>query len=356
MVTMKKVAEHAGVSIATVSAVINGARWVTEKTRDRVLQSVEATGYRPNGLARGLKTRQSNAIGVIVSDLTNPFFTQIVRTLGRALRAHERNLFLCDAEQSYELGALHYEMLLEKRVDGLVVIGASVSRTLLESSIPAVPVVAIERDYRLRGVSSLLVDSEQGAYDATMHLVEGGYERIAIINGPAAGPGSESFATGRLLEGYRRALERAGMTYDPSYFVRGDFHYASGAAALRKLLACSPRPDAVFVANDLMALGVMHEARLSRLRIPDDLAVIGYDDIPMAELVAPSLSSLSMPNKELGQEAAALLDRRLKDSALIPPTQQMFSARLIVRESSVRASAARATVTKQSTVKGASLQ
>ena len=333
MVTIKDVAQRAGVSTATVSAVVNDAAWVSDETRARVRESAQALGYRPNRLARSLKTRASGTVGVIVSDLTNPYFTEVVRALGRALRDHDRTLLLCDAEQSYALGARYYETLLEKRVDGLVLIGASVPADVVEAHAREAPVVAIERDYPAADVTCLLVDSEQGGYDATAHLVGLGRRRVATITGPSAGPGHETYGRAARHEGYRRALAEAGRPYDPDLVVEGDFQFAGGRAAMRTLLALPDPPDAVFAANDLMALGAMLEARLAGLRIPDDLAVVGYDDVPMAALVTPPLTTLAMPKEALGREAAALLDARLRDPDGVPARHQRFSAELVVRAS-----------------------
>ncbi|HYE59025.1 MAG TPA: LacI family DNA-binding transcriptional regulator [Rhodothermales bacterium] len=327
-------AQHAGVSTATVSAVVNDATWVSDETRARVKDAARTLGYRPNRLARSLKTRETGTVGVIVSDLTNPYFTEVVRALGRALRADDRTLLLGDAEQSYDLGTKHYETLPEKRVDGLVLIGASVPAEVVSAHAQEAPVVAIERNYATEGVTCLLVDSEQGGYDATSHLIALGRRRIAAITGPSVGPGQSTYGRAARHEGYRRALVEAGRGYDPALVVEGDFQFEGGRAAMRRLLDLPEQPDAVFASNDLMALGAMLEARLSSLRVPDDVAVVGYDDVPMAALVTPSLTTLAMPKEALGREAAAVLERRLRGVDGVSVPRQMFSATLVVRESS----------------------
>jgi len=336
--TLKDVAEHCGVSTATVSAVVNGADWVSQETRSRVQQAVEDLDYRPNQLARGLKTRQGYAIGAIVSDLTNPFFTEIVRGLSHALHDDERNLFLCDSDHRFDVGDRNFQMLLDRQVDGIVLIGDTVPEKVIEHYMRRprpVPVVAIERDYDIAGVNCLLVDSEQGGYLAATHLIEQGYRRIAMIAGPHEGAGSTTYGRVRRLEGYARALREAGRPVDPALIAEGNFRYAGGEAAMRYLLGLDERPDAVFAANDLMALGAAHAAQKAGLRIPRDLALVGYDDIPIAALTQPGLTTLAMPKRELGRTAAELLRDQIPKRGAHDAVRRIFSAELVVRDSSV---------------------
>lgn len=335
MPTLKDVARHSGVSIATASAVVNGAGWVTEETRRRVQAAVEALGYRPNRLARSLKTQQSQAVGVVVSDLTNPFFTEVVRSLSHALRADGRTLFLCDADHRFDLGEAAFHTLVEKRVDALVLIGDSVHERVVADYVArpeAGPVVAIERDYGHDGVTTLLVDSEAGAYAATRHLLEAGCTRIATITGPHSGPGSTTYGRAQRFEGYRRALAEAGRPVNPAYVAEGNFRYSGGQEAMQRFLALSEPPDAVFASNDLMALGAADVARRAGLALPDDLALVGYDDIPVAALSAPGLTTLAMPKAALGQAAAEQIAAQLAGA---PPVRRLFEAQLVVRGSTV---------------------
>lgn len=334
--TIRDVAAHCGLSIATVSAVVNEAGWVPDETRERVKAAIAELGYRPNRLARGLKTSQSHTVGVIVSDVTNPFFTDVVRGLGHVLRENERNLVLCESEHEFDLGEKNFQMLLEKRVDAIVLIGDSVSEDVLRQYHGDVPIVAIERDYDVEGVHKLLVDSEQGGYEATRHLIEQGCDRIAMISGPSSGPGSRTYGRLQRYLGYRRALEAAGRKLDPGLVVQGDFRIAGGYAAMGKLLDLDAPPDGVFVANDLMALGAVRAARERNVAIPADIGIVGYDDIPMVEHVSSPLTTMAMPRQELGAAAAALLVEELNGVDRPAPIRRVFTCRLVVRESSVR--------------------
>lgn len=342
-VTLRDVAKHCGVSVATVSAVVNGAAWVPDETRARVQQAVDQLGYRPNQLARGLKTRRGYAVGVIVSDLTNPFFTEIVRGLSHAIRESGRALLLCDSDHQFEIGDLNLRMLLEGHIVGLVIIGDSIREDALRAYArrqARIPVIAIERDYDIDGVSCLLVDSEQGAYEVTRHLIEQDYQRIAMITGPREGPGSTTYGRAQRYEGYCRALREAGRELDPSLTVEGNFRYAGGRTAMSRLLANGARPDAVFVSNDMMALGAMDAAREAHLRVPTDIAIAGWDDIPMTGLTTPGLTTVAMPKRQLGTAAAKLLNQQIPLAGKHTPVRQTFAAQLVVRESSLAGRAA----------------
>ncbi|MEM1127082.1 MAG: LacI family DNA-binding transcriptional regulator [Bacteroidota bacterium] len=336
--TLKDVAARAGVSVATVSAVVNGASWVTDATRGRVQQAVTALHYRPNRVARSLKTKQAYAVGAIVSDVTSPFFTEIIRGLSHALQETDRHLVLCDADHRFDLADAHLHRLLDQQVDGLVLIGDSVQEASLARHLeqyPSVPVVAIERDYGLDGVSTLLVDSEQGAHDATAHLIEQGYGRIGLIAGPTEGAGSQTHGRATRTEGWRRALAEAGRPHGDDLIARGTFRYESGVEAMDELLRRPPRPDAVFVANDMMALGAMHALRQAGLRIPDDVALVGFDDIPVSALVAPAMSTMAMPTRHLGRAAHEVLQDHLTDGPGYVTVRRTYRASLQVRGSSL---------------------
>jgi LacI family transcriptional regulator len=338
-VTLHDIARRCKVSTATVSAVVNGADWVSSKTRTRVQRAVDEMGYHPNQFARSLKRQEGHAVGVIVSDLTNPFFTQIVRSLSHALHAAGRALSLCDSDHQHALGEANLRMLVEGQIVGLVVIGDSVPERALRAFVkqrPRVPVIAIEREYALPEVSRLLVDSEQGAYVATRHLVGRGCERVAMITGPNTGAGSATYGRAQRYEGFCRALRESGRTVDPQLVVEGNFRYGSGRTAMRRLLALRRPPDAVFAANDMMAMGAMSAIREAKLTVPDDVALVGFDNVPMTALMTPGLTTMAMPMTELGDAAARLLEEQLTRAGTHAPVHHTFAADLVVRESSLR--------------------
>jgi LacI family transcriptional regulator len=339
-VTLHDIAKRCEVSIATVSAVVNGAEWVTEATRARVQNAVAEMGYHPNQFARALKRQEGHAVGVIVSDLTNPFFTQIVRSLTHALHDAGRALSLCDSDHRHDLGEANLRMLVEGQVLGLIVVGDSVPEDALRAFVnqrPRVPVIVIEREYAIPQVSTLLADSEVGAFTATTHLAERGCKRIAMITGPSSGAGSATYGRVQRYEGYKRALRACGQTLDPELVVEGNFRYESGRDAMRRLLALRRRPDAVFSANDMMAVGAMSAIRDAGARVPDDIALVGFDNVPITTLMQPTLTTMAMPLREFGESAARLLEQQLALGAEHSPVRMAFSAELVVRESSPRA-------------------
>jgi LacI family transcriptional regulator len=338
-VTLHDIAKRCNVSIATVSAVVNGADWVSQRTRDHVQRAIADMGYHPNQFARGLKRQEGHAVGVIVSDLTNPFFTQIVRSLSHALHAAGRALSLCDSDHRHDLGETNLRMLVEGQILGLIVVGDSVPEDALRSFVkqrPRVPVIVIERENGVPQDSTLLVDSEVGSYTATTHLAERGCERIAMITGPSFGAGSATYGRVQRFEGYRRALAACGQTLDQELVVEGNFRYESGRDAMRRLLALRHPPDAVFSANDMMAVGAMSAIRDAGARVPDDIALVGFDNVPITALLQPALTTMAMPLSEFGETAARLLEQQLSLGGRHSPVHLAFSAELVVRESSLR--------------------
>jgi LacI family transcriptional regulator len=338
-VTLHDIAKRCRVSTATVSAVVNGADWVSEKTRTRVQQAVNDMGYHPNQFARGLKKQVGNAVGVIVSDLTNPFFTQIVRSISHALHAAGRALSLCDSDHRHDVGETNLRMLVEGQALGLIIIGDSVPEVALRAFVkqrPRVPVIVIERDYAVPQVSTLLVDSELGAFTATQHLAERGCDRIAMITGPSFGAGSATYGRTQRYDGYKRALAARGRRFDPDLVVEGNFRYESGRDAMRRLLALDKPPDAVFSANDMMALGAMSAIRDAGARVPEDIALVGFDNVPITALMQPALTTMAMPMSQFGESAARLLEEQLARGGRHSPVHLAFSAELVVRESSLR--------------------
>lgn len=337
--TIKDVAKYCDVSTATVSAVLNRADWVPAETFVRVQEGIDKLGYRPNRLARGLKTRKSLTIGVIVSDITNPFFTDLVRSLSHALFPHDRDVILCDSNHRFELGSRNFRVLMERQVDAIVLIGDTVSEEELQEQLAhnsSMPIVAIERDYELDSVNTLVIDSEEVAFRATMHLVRQGSTRIAMIAGPSSGPGSATYGQLLFERGYRRALEAAGLEYDERLVAEGNFRHGGGRDRMKEFLALPDPPNAVFAANDMMALGAMHVLHERGLRIPEDVAIVGCDDIPMAAHAFPPLTTAASPHREIARTAANLLLDEFADPGGHPATRQEFSAQLIVRKSSVR--------------------
>jgi DNA-binding LacI/PurR family transcriptional regulator/AcrR family transcriptional regulator len=322
-----RVAELAQVSATTVSHALNGRRPVAEQTRRRVLAAVEELGYRPNVLARGLRTSRSQTIGLVVPDITNPFYPALARGLQDVLgpAGYDQIISNTDGERRLERAAL--EQMIARQVDGLAF---AVFNTHAEDLLPVIdagiPVVRLGGRLIQRGVDVVHSDDEGGAREATRYLLERGYHRIGFVCGPAEeGPAAERVA------GYRRALADAGAEAGPVVHTRFSRH--GGATGAGRLLDLPDPPRALLCANDLMAIGALDVALERGLRVPDEVAIMGFDDIEAASMVTPRLTTMANPAREIGRAGARRLLDRLEGRVAEPSSELIIPARLMRRES-----------------------
>jgi LacI family transcriptional regulator len=329
--TIKDVAAAAGVSVATVSRVLNGRETVDSDMAERVLDAVSRLGYRPSGVARSLRSQQTRVVGLIISDIRNPFFTDAVRGIEDRVGADGFSLVLCNSDEDLAKEAGYLDLVVEERMAGAIVSPASTEDTRLGAlTARGIPVVVIDREAAREAVDSVLVDNVRGGELATSHLVENGYERIACITGPPR------TSTGNdRLEGWRRALAAAGRETPDELVARADFKEEGGHAAAAALLASPAPPDAFFVANNLMTVGVLAAVAEAGLDVPVDVGVVGFDDMSWARLLRPPLTTVAQPTYELGRVAAELLTRRVagRDD---PPQRVVLEPTLKIRESAKR--------------------
>jgi LacI family transcriptional regulator, galactose operon repressor len=328
MATIREVAEHAQVSVATVSHVMNQTRFVDPETQERVRQAIKELGYRPNLLARSLRRRETRTIGLLVPDNANPFFAEFARVIEDAGFAEGYSVILCNSDRSETKEAAYIDVLLAKQVDGLIVLSATDRVDLLQRVLDVgVPLVVVDRNLAGMPVSQVLVANEQGGHLAGRYLAGLGHRRVGCIGGP-----SDANPSWGRVTGFVRAMREAGADIPPEAIVSGDFRYAGGEAGMRALLDRDLGLTAVFAANDLMAIGAMITLRRAGLRVPDDVSVIGFDNILPASMMIPPLTTVEQPVNELGQAAARLLmdqilKRRIEPACLTIPT------RLVERES-----------------------
>lgn len=326
------VARLAGVSSTTVSHVLSGKRPVSAATRERVLEAVRELGYRPNSVARSLRTRRSQMIAVIVPDITNPFYGVMTRGLADTLDDAGYRSYVCNTDGSPERERDFIEDALDRGVDGIVMAWVHVDLAVVEVIQRAQkPLVLLAADNEeIPGVDQVSVDDGAGARVATQHLIARGARRVAMITGPAG--------TSRdRVKGYADALVAAGIGYDPSLTREGAWLRDGGRAAMLSLMSAEPRPDAIFCANDLMAIGAMDAARELGLRIPEDVALAGFDDIDAAALVTPPLTTVVNPAYEIGEAAGQLiLDRMATGRHAVPEgasRRVVLPSRIVERES-----------------------
>lgn len=328
MTTIREVAESAGVSYATVSHVINNTRWVSQETRERVLAAMDALNYRPNALARSLRQGKTNTIGLVLPDSANPFFAEISRSIEDEAFKKGYSVFLCNTELDTQRELFYVDVLSKKQVDGIIFVAAGDQADSLDFLVRRnMPVVMIDRDVPNVEVDAVLTDNQLGGWLATRHLLELGHTRIACI----AGPSSITPSAERII-GYRKALEEAGVPYDETLVICGDYHAQSGMEITHLILKMNPRPTAIFALNDLMALGALRAAAEAGCSVPKDLAVVGYDDLEIAHFTNPPLTTIAQPKKEIGARAIHLLVDRMT-SRSSPPSRLVLPPELIVRRS-----------------------
>jgi LacI family transcriptional regulator len=325
---MRDVAERAGVSATTVSHVINGTRPVSEELRTRVLAAMDALDYRPNLLARSLRRGQAYLVGMIIPDVSNPYFAEVARGVEDTVCVQDYSVILCNTDNDPRRERLYATALTRNQVGGMLLASVDVSaddyRVLRAQRIP---LVMINRDAPGEAVDQVLTNSVRGGYLATRHLVELGHRRIACITGP-----SQTTPSAERVTGYRQALREEGIEGNGRLVLRGDFQYGGGYRLARQLLTSSDPPTAVFAVSDMMALGVLCAAQEMGLKVPADLSVVGYDDIQLASFTSPPLTTVFQPKYETGVLAATLLLERMRDREL-PPRRRVLDVRLESRQS-----------------------
>lgn len=309
---MSDVAREAGVSLMTVSRVINEKEDVSVETRQRVLKIISDLDYRPSAIARSLATQETRTIGLVVPDVTNPFFADVTRGVEHLAYAQGYHVFLCNSEEDPQRELALILSLEEKRVDGLILCSSRIEDRVLVDLLARLPaVVLINRNLNLDNedpFQSVMLDDTQGGKLATQHLIQTGHQRIGFLAGPAA-----SFSGQGRKQGYQAAMQAAGLTIDPEWVVLCQPSVEGGVQASRELLCRHPELTALFCYNDLVAVGALHACAELALAVPGDIAIVGHDDIPLAGLVSPSLTTCRVPRHELGSLAVKALIERLKD-------------------------------------------
>ncbi len=339
-VTLADIAALAAVTPMTVSRVMNSSGYVHVKTRERVLRVAREMNYRRNGLARGLKRQRTETIGLVIGDIANPFAAELSRGVREVLDQHGYTLFLCISEHTAKEDVQAFDSLADHRADGIIVAtraSKSGNERLAELIDSGIPVSLIGRDFRHPHADLVTADNLRGGYDATRHLIERGHRRIGFIGvSLTKSPGLKRF------QGYLEALQENGLPVEDRLIVGGSGTsdqmpgYSTeemGFAGMIKLLALKQRPSAVFARNDYTAMGALNAIKQAGLRIPEDMALVGYDDIPLASHTSPTLTTVRQPTREQGRVAADFLLRRVEGDREQPRAEKTFQCELIVRES-----------------------
>jgi LacI family transcriptional regulator len=324
-VTIAHVATLAGVSPTTVSHVLSGKRVVGATTRDTVMDAIRELGYRPNHVARNLRTRQSHMIAVVVPDITNPFYAVLSRGLADAVDEAGYGSYVCNTDGQHERERKFFQDVMDRGVDGIVFAsGETASGVKFGPGDHTTPIICIgdELDHPL--CDAVRPDDEAGSREAAAYLVSRGYRRIGMIQGPPR-YGAQRTA------GFRSAMQAAKRKAPAELMVRGDWTRRGGQEAMRRLMSLSRRPDAVFCANDLMAIGALDVAHELGLDVPDDVAIMGFDDVDAATIVTPQLTTVRNPAYESGSTAGDLLLSRMVRRYTGPGRTVVLPCPLVVR-------------------------
>lgn len=328
MVTIKDVARRASVSTATVSRVLNDDPRVSDVNREAVIKAVTELDYRRDRVARNLRGKGSQIIGLVISDIQNPFFTSVVRGVEDVAHENGYTLLLCNSDEDRTKEQLYLEAMISERTAGVIVSPASETGGYTQAVLKAgIPVVATDRRLLDQEVDTVVVDNLEGAYQAVCHLAKLGHTRIAFIGGPP------QVTTAReRRDGYTRALTEQGIGLNQELIMTSDLKLKGGYQSTCQVLNIDNPPTAIFTANSLITLGALNCIHEKKLAIPDDIAVVGFDDMPWATSLNPPLTAVAQPTYEMGRTAAELLLGRIanKNREIV---EIKLKSRLIIRDS-----------------------
>ena len=329
MVTIKDVARAAGVSVGTASQALRESPAVREETRRRVRAVAARLRYQPSALARGLVTRRTHTVGLLISDISNPFFIRAVRAIEDSAQENGYNVILCNTDEDPAKETQYLRVLIEKRVDGIILATTAGSlQAVRDVRWRRIPLVLFDRELPRVATDTVKVDSVLGGRLATDHLLSLGHRRIAIIHGPVVrSTGAER------LQGYLSALREAGVRPDPALIREGNFKADSGRVLAHHLLELSPPPTALFCTNNLMTVGALQTLGERGVRIPQDLSLVGYDDMEWWTLTHPPLTTVGQPVYELGREAMRLVLAQIQTPGRRRPQRVILKPELILRDS-----------------------
>jgi DNA-binding LacI/PurR family transcriptional regulator len=331
MSTLKEVAKFADVSITTVSRVMNDASKVNPDTRERVQKAMRKLGYQPSRVAQRLRTTKgrSKMLGLIIPDIQNQFYSNIVRGIEDVAYAKDYAVILCNSDENPNKERFYLEVLQSESVDGVILPPIHQHSKVVEGLIESgVPIVCVDRKLVRENVDTVVINNEKGGYMAVKHLIDLGHRRIAILS---SSPQFSSFEERQ--KGYEKALTDHGIEIDLAYIKEGDPRSSETARVLTKeLIALETPPTAIFATNNLMTLGVIEAINEKKMKIPADISVIGFDDMPWAKAITPPLTVIKQPGYEMGRRAAELMFQRVEDPKR-EPVQIMMEPSMIVRKS-----------------------
>jgi LacI family transcriptional regulator len=328
-VTIYDVAREAGVSMATVSRVVNNNPNVKPQTRKKVFEAIERLGYRPNAVARGLASKKTTTVGVVIPDISNAIFAEVARGIEDIANMYRYNIILCNADKKKDKEISVINTLLEKQVDGLLFMGGTVTKEHIEAfKSSSVPIVLCATTDDNNAIPAVDINHEKAAYDAVQLLIQQGHRNIGMISGTLQDP-ANGFAR---FQGYKKALEEANIPVVDEHIRVGNYRYESGIEAMKYFINLADRPTAIFAATDEMAIGAIHTIQDANLKVPEDISVISVDNSRMASMVRPLLTSVAQPMYDIGAVSMRLLTK-LMNKENVEVTKIVLPHELIIRKS-----------------------
>lgn len=325
MATIKDVANLAGVAVSTASYALNNSPRVSQETKEKVLAAAKQLNYQPNGIARDLKLSKTNTIGLILSDLSGPFYSELIKGVQDITIANGYDLIAISSLGGKNSTAVKF--LKEKRADGIIILAHNIDNNLIISAAREdMPIVLLDRPLKAKYVLNIQVDNERGAYQAVKHLISLGYKEIVYLSGP-----SNSYDNSKRFAGYKKALEDSGIAFSNQWVYQGNFTKEGGYHAGKLMLLQNYIPEAIFAANDEMAIGVIEAFKEADILIGEDVALVGFDDIQLSEYVTPALTTVRQPMKEMGVIAAQQVFQALNGN--FSTEAILLETKLIIRDS-----------------------
>lgn len=338
-ITIKDIAKAAGVSRTTVSRVLNNSGYVKDETREKVLKAIKELNYTPSAIARSLSTSKTNTIGVVVPEINNPFFGEIIKGISQVADEHNLNIILCDTDENIEKELKALKLLKEQRIEGILITPTSTKDTFNREYLSTIenlgtPVILIDGHVKYTNFSGVFVDHIRGAYEGTKALIDAGHRKIAIITGRM-----DSRPARERLIGYKKALTMHNIPIDDKYVFYGDYYHESAYRITKEILKMEDRPTAIFVSSNMMILGCIKAFNEENIKVPEDMAVIGFDKEEVLNIIGMNISFINGPTIEMGKIAMNMLleslnnkeRRELKRITLLPELVLKGSERYMKR-------------------------
>jgi LacI family transcriptional regulator, repressor for deo operon, udp, cdd, tsx, nupC, and nupG len=326
MANIQQVAKQAGVSVATVSRVLNGHKTVSAKTKIKVEAAIQKLNYEPSMLGRNLRNSESRMLLILIPSISNPFFLGIIKGIESIAMSQNYNILLCETDSNPERENIYFDLVRKKMADGIISMDPAVNVDTLKKLAEKYAIIQCSEYAEGSGIPYVTIDNVEASYRAVKHLIQMGHEKIALINS------DEKFLYARQRKlGYKRALEEHGITISPDYIIHTQHvGFESGQQAMKKILNLPNRPTAVFAVSDLLAIGALKEININGLHVPKDIAVVGFDKIDFSNMTNPTLTTVAQPMHKMGTIAAKMLIDSIKGEEV---DSMILDHELVIRES-----------------------